>query len=65
MKNINAFECTKIGNRLPEILDIFVEEKSEINIVQLITNNGSSYVLAGRNVNFKEDTHVLDSMCLC
>jgi hypothetical protein len=35
-------------NKLYELVNSFVEEIGERNVVQLITNNGSNYVMAGK-----------------
>jgi hypothetical protein len=35
-----------------ELLDSFVEEVGEKNVVQLVTDNGSNYVLAGKYYEF-------------
>ena len=48
VKTIDAFGFVKTGDKLYELLDAFVEEIGEKNVVQIVTDNGSNYVLAGK-----------------
>ena len=47
MKSIDAFFMVKTGEKLFELLDSWVEEVGEANVVQVMTNNASNYVAAG------------------
>ena len=47
MKSIDASSMVKTGEKLFEILDSWVEEVGETNVVQVITDNASNYVAAG------------------
>ncbi|XP_016173268.1 uncharacterized protein LOC107615747 [Arachis ipaensis] len=47
LKSIDASDYVKTGEKLFELLDDVVEEICEQNIVQVVTDNGSNYVLAG------------------
>nr|XP_004500101.1 uncharacterized protein LOC101496546 [Cicer arietinum] len=47
VKSIDASSYMKTGIKIFELLDNFVEEIGEQNIVQVVTDNGSNYVLAG------------------
>lgn len=53
MKSVAASDYTKTRDKLVELLDTFVEEMGEHNVVQLITNNGSNYVAAGKILTSK------------
>ncbi|CAL9075803.1 unnamed protein product [Musa textilis] len=46
VKSIDASSFVKSGDKIYDLLDKFVEEIGEQNIVQVITDNGSNYVLA-------------------
>ncbi|KAL1294579.1 hypothetical protein AAHE18_19G150200 [Arachis hypogaea] len=48
LKSIDASDYVKTGEKLFELLDDVVEEICEQNIVQVVTDNGSNYVLAGK-----------------
>ncbi|GKV43249.1 hypothetical protein SLEP1_g50564 [Rubroshorea leprosula] len=41
------------GDRLYELLDAFVERIGEKNVIQVVTNNGSNYVLVGKLLQAK------------
>ena len=47
MKPIDASSMVKTGEKLFELLDSWVEEVGEANVVQVITDNASNYVAAG------------------
>ena len=47
MKFIDASSMVKTGEKLFELLDRWVEEVGEANVVQVITDNASNYVAAG------------------
>ncbi|XLS55949.1 hypothetical protein HN51_005704, partial [Arachis hypogaea] len=46
LKSIDASDYVKTGEKLFELLDDVVEEIGEHNVVQVVTDNGSNYVLA-------------------
>jgi hypothetical protein len=48
VKSVDASAYMKTGQKVYELLDSFVEEVGESNVVQLVTDNGSNYVLAGK-----------------
>ncbi|WJX29351.1 hypothetical protein P8452_18003 [Trifolium repens] len=50
VKSVDASAYMKIGQKVYELLDSFVEEVGESNVVQLVTDNGSNYVLAGKHL---------------
>jgi hypothetical protein len=50
VKSVDASANMKTGQKLYELLDSFVEEIGESNVVQLVTDNGSNYVLAGKHL---------------
>ncbi|PNY14079.1 hypothetical protein L195_g010751, partial [Trifolium pratense] len=50
VKSVDASAYMKTGQKLYELLDSFVEEVGESNVVQLVTDNGSNYVLAGKHL---------------
>lgn len=47
VESIDASSIVKTGERIYQMLDSFVEKIGEANVVQVITDNGSNYVLAG------------------
>ncbi|XP_073219750.1 uncharacterized protein [Cicer arietinum] len=53
VKSIDASAYMKTGIKIFELLDNFVEEIGEQNIVQVVTDNGSNYVLAGKLLTAK------------
>ncbi|XP_004510496.1 uncharacterized protein [Cicer arietinum] len=70
VKSIDASAYMKTGIKIFELLDNFVEEIGEQNIVQVVTDNGSNYVLVGKLLTAKRphlfwtlcDAHCLDLM---
>ena len=48
IKSIDASKFVKTGEKIFELLDAVVEEIREENIIQVVTDNGSNYVLAGK-----------------
>ncbi|XP_027927787.1 uncharacterized protein LOC114184671 [Vigna unguiculata] len=48
VKSIDGSNFVKTGEKLFQMLDSLMEEIGEENIVQVITDNGSNYVLAGK-----------------
>ncbi|XLS66709.1 hypothetical protein HN51_017732, partial [Arachis hypogaea] len=45
LKSIDVSDYVKIGQKLFELLDDVVEKIGEHNVVQVVTDNGSNYVL--------------------
>lgn len=50
MESIDASSFVKTGEKLCELLDRYVERVGEHNVVQVISDNGSNFVLAGKNL---------------
>ncbi|KAL4349645.1 hypothetical protein AHAS_Ahas10G0062700 [Arachis hypogaea] len=48
LKSIDTSDYVKTGEKLFELLDDVVEKIGEYNIVQVVTDNRSNYVLAGK-----------------
>eukprot|EP00256_Glycine_max_P052743 XP_014619183.2 uncharacterized protein LOC102664778 [Glycine max] len=48
VRSVDASEYMKTGQKIFELLDSFVEEIGEKNVIQVVTGNGSNYVLAGK-----------------
>lgn len=46
IKYVDASTFAKTGDKLFELLDSFVEKVGEANVIQVITDNGSNYVIA-------------------
>ncbi|CAK8561487.1 unnamed protein product [Lathyrus sativus] len=46
--SVDASNYAKTGDKLAELLDTFVEKMGEKDVVQLITDNESNYVAAGK-----------------
>ncbi|KAJ9682088.1 hypothetical protein PVL29_018125 [Vitis rotundifolia] len=53
MQSIDASSMIKTGEKMFELLDKWVEQVSEENVIQVITDNHSSYVMAGRLLELK------------
>ncbi|KAL3628258.1 hypothetical protein CASFOL_027304 [Castilleja foliolosa] len=53
IKSVDASNFVKTGDKLFELLDSIIEEIGEENVVQVITDNGSNYVLAGKKIEEK------------
>ena len=53
VKSIDASSFMKTGEKTFELLDAFVEQIGEANVVQVVSNNGSNYVLAGKLLEAK------------
>ncbi|XP_061371723.1 uncharacterized protein LOC133314291 isoform X1 [Gastrolobium bilobum] len=53
VKSVDAFAYMKTENKLFQLLDAFVEEIGEGNVVQVITDNGSNYAVAGKLLQVK------------
>ncbi|XP_010527565.1 PREDICTED: uncharacterized protein LOC104804899 [Tarenaya hassleriana] len=62
MKSIDGSSFVKTGQKLFEMLDSLVEEIGEDKVVQVITDNGSNYVLAGKMLEEKR-SHLFWSPC--
>ena len=63
VKSIDASSFMKTGEKTFELLDAFVEQIGEANVVQVVSDNVSNYVLAGKLLEAKKAKFVLDSMC--
>ncbi|KAF8392528.1 hypothetical protein HHK36_022871 [Tetracentron sinense] len=48
LESVDASSYAKTGEKLFELLDSYVEKVGEQNVVQVITDNASPYVLAGK-----------------
>ncbi|KAL2320021.1 hypothetical protein Fmac_028990 [Flemingia macrophylla] len=48
VKSVDASEYTKTGEKVFELLNSFVEEIGEKNVVQVVTDNESNYDMAGK-----------------
>ncbi|RVW63621.1 hypothetical protein CK203_057421 [Vitis vinifera] len=53
MQSIDASSMIKTGEKMFELLDKWVEQVGEENVIQVITDNHSSYVMAGRLLELK------------
>ncbi|RVW25217.1 hypothetical protein CK203_105966 [Vitis vinifera] len=53
MQSIDASSMIKTGEKMFELLDKWVEQVDEENVIQVITDNHSSYVMAGRLLELK------------
>ena len=52
IESIDTSSYNKYGQILFELLDKYVELVGEANVVQIVTNNASAYILAGNNFIF-------------
>ncbi|GKU89252.1 hypothetical protein SLEP1_g3416 [Rubroshorea leprosula] len=62
VKSIDASAFLKSGEKLFELIDSVVEEIGEKHVVQLVTDNGSNYVLAGKLLEEKRK-HIFWTPC--
>ncbi|KAL5194284.1 PHD finger protein ING1 [Glycine soja] len=62
LKSVDGSDFVKTGENLFELLDAIVEEVGEANVVQVVTNNGSNYVLAGKLLEEKRK-HIYWTPC--
>ncbi|RDX70187.1 hypothetical protein CR513_50602, partial [Mucuna pruriens] len=46
IKSIDAFEFMKTGDKVYQLLNSLVEEIGEKDVIQVVTDNGSNYVMA-------------------
>ncbi|RVW79581.1 hypothetical protein CK203_051710 [Vitis vinifera] len=53
MQSIDASSMIKTGEKMFELLDKWVEQVSEENVIQVKTDNHSSYMMAGRLLELK------------
>ncbi|KAG5020141.1 hypothetical protein JHK82_016051 [Glycine max] len=68
--SVDGSDFVKTGEKLFELLDAIVEEVGKENVVQIVTDNGSNYVLAGKLLKEKRKhiywtpsaTHCIDLM---
>ena len=52
IQSVDASSYAKTGKKMFELLDRFVERIWEANVIQVVTNNASSNVLAGKKISF-------------
>ena len=62
LKSVDGSNFVKTDEKFFELLDAIVEEVGEENIVQVVTNNESNYVLAVKLLEDKRK-HLMDSLC--
>ncbi|XP_006605739.1 uncharacterized protein [Glycine max] len=62
LKSVDGSDFVKTGENLFELLDAIVEEVGEANVVQVVTNNESNYVLAGKLLEEKRK-HIYWTPC--
>ncbi|KAL5127931.1 hypothetical protein HKD37_14G040273 [Glycine soja] len=62
LKSVDDSDFVRIGEKLFELLDAIVEEVGEENVVQVVTDNGSNYVLAGKLLEEKRK-HIYGTPC--
>ena len=53
VKSIDASSFMKTGEKTFELLDAFVEQIGEVNVVQVISDNESNYVFTGKLLEAK------------
>jgi len=56
LRSVDAYDRVKDANFLFELLDEVLMEVGVVNVVQVITNNASNYVLAGKMLGEKHKT---------
>ena len=56
LKSVDAFDRVKDANLLFQLLDEVVMEVGVTNVVQIITDNASNYVLVGKMLESKHKT---------
>ena len=61
-KSIDVSKDAMTRSKLYELLDSFLEEIDERNVVQLITDNGNNFALAGRLLTATRP-HILWTSC--
>ncbi|KAG4935752.1 hypothetical protein JHK85_050671 [Glycine max] len=62
LKFVDGSDFVKTGEKLFELLDAIVEEVGEENVVQVVTDNGSNYVLEGKLLEEKRK-HIYWTPC--
>ena len=63
VKSIDASSFMKTREKTFELLDTFVEQIGEANVVQVVSDNVSNYVLAGKLLEAKKAKFILDFIC--
>ena len=63
LRSVDASDRVKYAQLLLQLLDEVVQEVGVANVVQIITDNASNYVLAGKLLRGKTPNHLLDPMC--
>ena len=54
LKSINTSNISKNAKNLFQLHDSLVQEIGEKNVVQVVTDSASTYVLAGKKINGKK-----------
>ncbi|XP_049405278.1 uncharacterized protein LOC125868748 [Solanum stenotomum] len=62
IESIDASSLVKTGEKLCELLDRYVERVGEQNVVQIVSDNGSNFVLAGQLLQRKRP-HIFWTPC--
>ncbi|KAH1198159.1 hypothetical protein GmHk_18G051780 [Glycine max] len=62
LKSVDGSDFVKTAEKFFELLDVIVEEVGEENVVQVVTDNGSNYVLAGKLLEDKRK-HIYWTPC--
>ncbi|XP_019226720.1 PREDICTED: uncharacterized protein LOC109208135 [Nicotiana attenuata] len=62
MESIDASSFVKTGEKLCELLDRYVERVGEQNVVQVVSDNGSNFILAGQLLQTKRK-HIYWTPC--
>ncbi|KAH1159190.1 hypothetical protein GYH30_031087 [Glycine max] len=62
LKSVDDSDFVKTGEKLFELLDAIVEEVGEENVVQVVTDNGNNYILAGKLLEEKRK-HIYWTPC--
>ncbi|KAL5137394.1 hypothetical protein HKD37_10G027763 [Glycine soja] len=62
LQSVDDSDFVKTGEKIFELLDATVEEVGEENVVQVVTDNGSNYVLAGKLLEEKRK-HIYWTPC--
>ncbi|RVW84749.1 hypothetical protein CK203_046690 [Vitis vinifera] len=63
MQSIDASSMIKMGKKMFELLDKWVEQVGEENVIQVITDNHLSYVMEGRLLELKHP-HLYRTSCV-
>lgn len=64
IKSVDASSYMHTGEKLFELLNAFVDEIGEANVVQIVTDNGSNYVKAGTLFSYLSQFYLFFSFIL-